>query len=224
MSVLPSTAGVTVTNAYRLLNAIDFVETPTAAEMAFGIDILNKLLRSEHQDGASKYLIKTLTYTIPAGRQSFTIGADAKYDVNIDACVLRRLDMADFGNGLVRRETRPAPKVDVRRTLQPGIVTKWCQEQQVDGSLLIWIWQIPRVASRCELEIGGRVPAMSAGTDVLPLPPEGSAATELLLAKRLRGTTGRPIEAVQDVLQQASQIEIEWKSFARGLQTVRMVR
>ena len=224
MTYLPATAGTTVTNAYRLLNAIDFVETPTSAEMTFGIDILNKLLRSEHQDGASKYIIQTLSYTIPAGRQSFPIGANGKSDVNVDACVLRRIDMADFGNGLVRRETRAAPKVDVRRTLQPGIVTKWNQEPQADGSILVWIWQIPRVAAACELEIGGRIPTMSNSVDLLPLPPEGVAAVELLLAKRLRGQTGRPIAAVQDIMDQAAQIEVEWKSFARGLQFVRMVR
>jgi hypothetical protein len=224
MGTFIPTAGEIVTGAYRLLNAIDTTEVPTATEMQWGIDLLNDLYRSTHADGCSQYQIQILPFTIPALRQNFTIGDGANYDINIDAVVFRRLDMADFGNTMTRRETRAAPKVDVRRTLFPGLIVKWHQETQSDGSLKIWVWQPPRMNAKCEIEIGGRLPVITSSATAIPLPPEGVTASKYILAKAVRGQTGRPIAAVQDVITQADQFEASWRTYARGVQWLRMLR
>jgi hypothetical protein len=224
MATFIPTCGDVITNAYRMLGAIDATEAPTAAEMAWALDMLNNTLRAEYADGASQYLISLQQFTIPALRQFFTIGAGANFHVNVDAVILRRLDMADFGNGTTRRETRAAPMVDIRRTLFPGLITKWNQFSQPDGSLKVFIWQPPRINALSEMELGGRVPLLTSAFSVIPFPPEGIAATEYILAARLRGNTGRPIEAVQDVLTLAAKYETSWNNYARGLQFLRMVR
>ena len=44
-----------------------------------------------------------------------------------------------------------------------GIITKWHQERQIDGSVLVTVWQPPRTATNILIEFGGRIPEIVDG-------------------------------------------------------------
>jgi hypothetical protein len=216
--------GDTVTASLKLFGIIDVSETPTTNEMADGILALNKLLRSEHQDGASQYLISRVNFTLRMGQQSFTVGtAKQTYDVQVDACDVRRIDAMDMGQ-YIRRAVNFAPMYDVTRTTYPGLVTKAHQERQADNSILVTVWQVPRADTPLLIELGGRIPAVTKQSDVLPLPDDAVDAVEHLLGKRLMGGYGRNPQAVAVQLQRADLLEQQWLSYARGRQWIRLQR
>ncbi|MEL7086820.1 MAG: hypothetical protein AAGL98_00010 [Planctomycetota bacterium] len=225
-----TTAAQIITNALRLFGIIDQTESPTTADLANNVPVLNDLLRQEQADGAAQYLISMQTVTLPAGVTgqvyTFSIGtASTGYLVQKDCVGLRALWMNDVSL-TVNRETRMAPKADVVRTTFPGIITKWHQERQSDGSILITAWQPPRAAAVALLEVGGRLPLISAadGSDVVALPPEGIHDATLLLGRRICGSYGRSLQAVGLIAQDAEAVNARWRDWARGQQWLRFVR
>lgn len=219
-----------ITQSLRLFGIIDAQEQPTTADLANNVAVLNDLLRNEQADGASQYLIARTTAQLPAGVSgsiySFSIGTgSASYLVQKDAVDVRALWMNDV-NLTVNRETRQAPTADVVRTLQPGIVTKWHQERQIDGSILVTAWQPPRASAQALIEYGGRVPLLSnpAGTDNVPLPPEGIHDAALLLGRRIMGSYGRVLSQTDPIIIDAERVNKRWRDYARGIQWTRTVR
>lgn len=224
------TAAEIITNALRLFGVIDQTETAQPADIANNVIALNNLLRAEQADGACQYLIRRLYAQLPQGAPqqiyTFSIGtADAGYLVQQDAVAVRSIWLNDV-NLTVNRETRMAPISDVVRTLQPGIITKWHQERQADGSVLITAWQPPRAEARALIEYGARLPAITAanGSDVVALPPEGIDDATLLLGRRVCGSYGRSLDAVGIVAKDAERVNARWRDWARGQQWLRMVR
>ena len=141
-------AAYIITKALRLFRVIDETEQPTATQLANYVPILNDLLHAEHMDGAAMYLQARTSVTLPPGVTgsiyTFSIGtANASYLVQVDAVAVKSIWMNDLNNN-TNRETRMAPMADVVRTTQVGIITRWHQERQVDGSVLITAWQPPR--------------------------------------------------------------------------------
>lgn len=225
-----TTAAQVITNALRLFGIIDQTESPTSTDTANNVVVLNNLLRSEHSDGACQYLIKSVTVQLPAGVSgqiyTFVIGnGNSNYLVQADAVAIRQLWMNDI-NLMVNRETRPAPKADVVRTLYSGIITKWHQERQIDGSVLVTAWQPPRAASQALIEYGGRIPAITAadGSDVIPLPPEGIHDITLLLGRRIFTSYGRSLNDIGLIAQDAEAVNSRWRDWARGQQWLRFAR
>lgn len=225
-----ATAKQIITNALRLYGIVDQTEDPTVVDIANNVVVLNDLLRNEMADGAAQYLITRVKATLPPGvngsTYSFVIGtADPSYLVQSDAVALRQLWMNDL-NITVNRETRMAPSSDVVRTTYPGIITKWHQERQVDGSVLVTAWQPPRAPSPALLEIGGRQPPITAadGSDVMAIPPEGLHDVTLLLGRRIMGSYGRTAQAVGVIAQDAEMVNQRWRTWARGQQWLRFTR
>ncbi len=168
-----ATAAYVITQALRLFKIIDQTEGPTPTDLANNVAVLNDLLRNEQADGACQYLIKRVTAQLPQGVSgqiySFSIGTgNAAYLVQQDAVAVKAIWMNDLSNN-VNRETRMAPSADVVRTTYPGIVTKWHQERQFDGSVLVTAWQPPRASAQSLIEYGGRLPLISApdGSDTI---------------------------------------------------------
>ena len=224
------TAAYVITQAMHLFRILDQTEQPTAADLANNVPVLNDILRSEQADGACQYLISRVKATLPPGVTgsiySFSIGTgNASYLVQVDAVAMRALWMNDINN-LVNRETRPAPSADVVRTTQVGIITKWHQERQTDGSVLVTTWQPPRAAAQALIEYGGRVPLISnpAGTDVVTLPPEGIHDAVLLLGRRIMGSYGSILSPTDPIIMDANDVHMRWKNWARGQQWLRAVR
>jgi hypothetical protein len=192
--------------------------------------VLNDLLRNENADGAVQYLMKRVTATLPQGVNgnvySFSIGtAEPGYLVQIDAVAIKAIWMNDIGL-TVNRETRMAPIADVVRTTYPGIVTKWHQERQSDGSVLITAWQPPRAAAQALIEYGGRLAPITAadGSDIVGLPPEGIHDACLLLGRRIMSSYGRQLTQTDPILMDAERVNARWRDWSRGNQWVRMVR
>src|SRR5579859_572681 len=187
-------AGDVITSALHLYGIVDQTESPTPVDLANNAAVLNDLLRAEHVDGAAQYLMKRVTAIVPAGVNgqisSFVIGtSNPNYLVQVDAVAVKSIWCAQGSN--VNRETRMSPIADVVRTTQLGIITKWHQERQTDGSILVTVWQPPSVATTVLIEYGGRLPLISASTDAVALPPEGLHDAALLLGRRVFGSYGR---------------------------------
>lgn len=225
-----TTAAQIITEALHLFGIVDQTEQPTATDIANNVTILNDLLRAEQADGASQYLIKRITATLPPGTNgqvyTFVVGnAVSTYLVQVDAVAVRSIWMNDI-NLTVNRETRMAPIADVVRTTYPGIVTKWHQERQTDGSVLVTAWQPPRAPANALIEYGGRLALISApdGSDVVALPPEGIHDATLLLGRRIMGSYGRVLGASDPIVMDAERVNARWRDYARGQQWLRFVR
>ena|ERR1700722_14812959 len=225
-----TTAAQIITNALHLFGITDATETPTATDIANNVTILNDLLRAEQADGACQYLIKRQTVTLPPGVNgqvyTFVVGnGNLSYLVQVDAVAVRAIWMNDIGL-TVNRETRMAPIADVVRTTYPGIVTKWHQERQTDGSVLITAWQPPRAPASALIEYGGRLALISTpdGSDVVALPPEGIHDATLLLGRRIMGSYGRALSQRDPIIMDAERVNARWRDYARGQQWLRFVR
>ena len=225
-----TTAAQIITEALQLFGIVDQTETPTATDIANNVTILNDLLRAEQADGACQYLIKRLAFTMPPGANgqiyTFVVGnGSPSYLVQVDAVAIRSMWMNDI-NLTVNRETRMAPISDVVRTTYPGIVTKWHQERQTDGSVLVTAWQPPRAPSNALIEYGGRLPLISnpTGSDVVALPPEGTHDATLLLGRRIMGSYGRVLSQTDPIIIDAERVNARWRDYARGQQWLRFVR
>lgn len=227
---MTATAAYVITQALRLFGIIDQTDSPTPTDIANNVAVLNDLLRNEQADGAVQYLMKRATAQLPAGVSgqiySFSIGtADPNYLLQVDAVAVKAIWMNDI-NLTVNRETRQGPIADVVRTTYPGIITKWHQERQADGSVLVTAWQPPRASAQALIEIGGRLAAITAadGSDVVALPPEGIHDATLLLGRRVCTSYGRSLEAVGIIAQDAEAVNKRWRDWARGQQWLRFVR
>ena len=223
-----TTATEIVTNAMRLFGILDAAESPTAQDIANNVGVLNNLLRNEQADGACQYLIRRVTAPLPAGVNgqvySFSIGtADASYAVQQDAVAVRSIWINDI-NLTVNRETRMAPIADCVRTTYPGIITKWHQERQSDGSVLVTAWQPPRAVYNALIEYGARMPAIPDGSAAVDLPPEGIHDATLLLGRRICTSYGRSLEAIGLIAKDAEAVNARWRDWARGQQWLRLVR
>lgn len=225
-----TTAAQIITEALHLFGIVDQTEAPTATDISNNVTILNDLLRAEQADGACQYLIKRLAFVMPPGTNgqvySFVVGNGNKlYLVQVDAVAVRAIWMNDI-NLTVNRETRMAPISDVVRTTYPGIVTKWHQERQTDGSVLVTAWQPPRAPSNALIEYGSRLALISApdGSDVVALPPEGIHDATLLLGRRIMGSYGRVLSPTDPIIIDAERVNARWRDYARGQQWLRFVR
>lgn len=225
-----TTAAQIITEALHLFGIVDQTESPTATDIANNVTILNDLLRNEQADGAVQYLIKRLTVTLPPGTSgqvyTFVIGTGStSYLVQVDAVAVRAIWMNDI-NLTVNRETRMAPISDVVRTTYPGRITKWHQERQSDGSVLVTAWQPPSSPVAALIEYGGRLPLISAadGSDTVALPPEGIHDATLLLGRRVMGSYGRVLSPTDPILMDAERVNARWRDYARGQQWLRFVR
>lgn len=225
-----ATAADIITKALHLFGIIDQTEQPTATDLANNVAVLNDLLRAEQSDGACQYLIKRISVQLPPGVNqqiySFVVGnGNNSYAVQVDAVAVRAIWMNDIGM-TVNRETRTAPIADVVRTTYPGIITKWHQERQSDGSVLITAWQPPRAVSTALIEYGGRLALISAadGSDVVALPPEGIHDATLLLGRRIMGSYGRVLSPTDPIIVDAERVNARWRDWARGQQWLRFVR
>lgn len=225
-----TTAAQVIANALHAFGIIDQTENPTTTDIANNVIVLNNLLRAEQADGACQYLIKRITITVPPGVNqqiySFVIGTGSPaYLAQFDAVAVREIWMNDI-NLTVNRETRMAPISDVVRTTYPGIITKWHQERQADGSVLVTAWQPPRAAARMLIEYGGRLAPITAadGSDVVALPPEGIDDATLLLGRRVMASYGRVLSPGDPILMDAERVNARWRDWARGQQWLRFVR
>ncbi len=228
---MSATAAYVITQALRLYGIIDQTEDPTPTDIANNVAVLNDMLRNEQADGAVQYLMTRVTAQLPVGVTgsiySFSVGTgNAAYLVQQDAVAVKAIWMNDI-NLTVNRETRQAPIADVVRTTYPGIITKWHQERQADGSILVTAWQPPRASAQALIEIGGRLAPIAAadGSDIVALPPEGIHDAVLLLGLTVCGAYGRPSDKLDPVLlARAKAVDDRWRNWARGQQWLRFVR
>lgn len=225
-----TTAAQVITNALRLFKIIDQTEPAQPVDIANNVPILNDLLRAEGADGACQYLMNQVQATLPPGATgqfyTFQVGtASSGYLVQVDAVAIKQIWMNDISL-TVNRETRMAPKSDVVRTTNPGIVTKWHQERQADGSVRVYAWQPPNRPSKCLIEYGGRLPLISApdGSDVVALPPEGIHDATLLLGRRIYSSYGVALQPTDVIVQDSERVNKQWRDWARGQQWLRFVR
>lgn len=225
-----ATAAEIITKAMRLFGIVDQTENPTATDLANNVSVLNDLLRAEQADGACQFLIRRTSVQLPPGASqqiySFVVGTGAAANaVQVDAVAIRSIWMNDVSL-TVNRETRMAPIADVVRTTYPGIITKWHQERQADGSVLVTAWQPPRATVTALIEYGGRLGLISApdGSDVVGLPPEGVHDATLLLGRRIMGSYGRVLAQTDPIIMDAERVDARWRDWARGQQWLRFVR
>ncbi len=220
-----TTAAEVITEALHLFGIVDQTEVPTTVDITNNVKVLDNMLRNDHMDGCAQYLMNRVLVTLPLGAAgtvySFLVGSGQLVDVN--AVAIKAIWCNDIGP-TVNRETRQASFSDVARTTFPGIITKWHQERQIDGSIRVTAWQPPSNATPVMIEYGGRIAPITAGTDDVPLPPEGIHDVTLMLGRRIMGTYGRNPQDVGIVLQDSETIDRRWRDWARGQQWLRFVR
>ncbi len=220
-----TTAAEVITNALHIFGIVDQTELPTTVDIANNVKVLNNMLRNDHMDGCAQYLMNRTLATLPIGTSgsvySFEIGIGKA--VNVNAVAVKAIWCNDIGP-TVNRETRQASFSDVARTTFPGIITKWHQERQIDGSIRVTAWQPPSNATPVMIEYGGRISEITTGTDEIPLPPEGIHDVTLMLGRRIMGTYGRNPQDVGVVLQDSETIDRRWRDWCRGQQWLRFVR
>lgn len=227
---MTDTAASIITKAMHLFGILDATENPTTIDLANNVVVLNDLLRAEQSDGACQYLIKRVNVTLPPGVSqqvySFSVGtALPAYAVQVDAVAIRSIWMNDT-SATVNRDTRMVSIGDVLRTTYPGIITKWHQERQADGSVLVTAFQPPRAASKGIIEYGGRVPLIAAadGSDVVTLPPEGIHDATLLLGVTICASYGKSLQSIPELAARAQRVNDRWRDWARGQQWLQFVR
>lgn len=225
-----ATAADIITGGLRLFGILDITEPASPSDLENGVVHLNDMLRNEQADAAAQFLMGMATVTLPAGVSGsiyqFSVGTgSASYVLQRDAVGIKAIWLNDVGS-TVNRETRQAPKADVVRTTFPGMITKWHQERQADGSVLVTAWQPPRTAVQALIEYGGRLAPITAadGSDVVALPPEGIADAKLLFGRRVCTSYGRSFDAVGLVAEDAKRVNDRWRQWARGQQWLRFVR
>jgi hypothetical protein len=222
-----TTAAAVIENALHLYGILDQTEHADPVDIANNVVVLNDMLRSEHVDGASQYLMNMVRARVPAGIAGsvYTFSVGVKKDVDVDAVAIKAIWCNDIGV-TVNRETRQAPKSDVVRTTMLGLITKWHQERQIDGSIRVTAWQPPRAATACLIEYGGRIAALTSedGSDTVMLPPEGIHDVTLMLGRRIHGTYGRNPQAIAAVLADSEVVDKRWRDWAKGQQWLRFVR
>lgn len=225
-----TTAADVINRALHLFGILDQTETAAGNDISNNVIILNDLLRADQADGACQFLIKRLAVQLAPGVNqqvySFSVGtALPSYAVQVDAVAVRAIWMNDT-NLTVNRETRMAPIADCVRTTYPGIITKWHQERQADGSVLVTAWQPPRAATAALIEYGGRLAPITApdGSDTVALPPEGIHDATLLLGRRIMGSYGRVLSPTDPIIIDAERVHTGWRDYARGQQWLRFVR
>ena len=225
-----TTAAELITRALHLFGILDQTEEPQPADIENNVKVLNDLLRAELADGAAQYLMGMTKPTLPAGAQgqiyTFNVGtANPNYAVQVDAVAIKAIWLNDI-NLTVNRETRVGPKADVVRTTFPGIITKWHQERQADGSVLVTAWQPPNRAVPALIEYGGRLPAITAtdGSDTVAMPPEGIHDATLLLGRRIFSSYGKSANDIAVILGDAEAVNKRWRDWAHGQQWLRFVR
>jgi hypothetical protein len=220
-----TTAAEIITEALHLFGILDQEETPSTTDIANNVKVLNTMLRSDHMDGAAQYLMNRVTATLVAGTSgsiySFLVGTGKT--VPVDAVAIKAIWCNDIGP-TVNRETRQVSYSEVVRTTFPSIITKWHQERQIDGSIRVTAWQPPANATPVLIEYGGRIAAITAGTDEVGLPPEGIHDVTLMLGRRIMGTYGRNPQDVGVVLQDSEIVDRRWRDWSKGQQWLRMVR
>lgn len=225
-----TTAAEVIARALHLFGITDQTEDPTPTDVANNVIVLNDLLRAEQADGACQYLMNMVTVMLPQGTAgqiySFSVGSGStNYLVQRDAVAIKAIWMNDI-NLTVNRETRAAPKADVVRTTFPGLITKWHQERQSDGSVFVTAWSPPRAAAKALIEYGARLSPITApdGSDVVALPPEGIHDVTLLLGMTVCGSYGRSLQSMPELAARAQRVDDRWRDWARGQQWLRFVR
>lgn len=224
-----ATAAYIVTQAMRLFKCIDQTESPTTTDMANNVSTLNDLLSAENSDAACQYLMKRASVQLPPGISqqvyTFSIGtADKSYVLQVDAVGVKAIWLNDV-NKTVQRETRQSPIADVVRTTYPGIINKWHQERQSDGSVLITAWQPPRVSCMALIEYGARFPILKPdGSDTVPLPREGVLDATMLLGRKIYASYGVVPQPTDTIFADAERVNTKWRDWARGQQWLRYVR
>lgn len=220
-----TTARELITNAMHLYGILDAAESPTASDLAANVPILNSLLRSEYMDGAVQFLMRLETVYLPPGvvgtPYSFVIGPGR--DVPVDAVAMKSLWLNDV-NSNVNRETREAPMADVVRTTNPGIITKWHQRRQIDGSIIVNAWQPPNRIVKGLIEYGGRVAPITTPDSDVSLPPEGVHDAELLFGMTICSSYGRAFESLGPLAVRAQAVDARWRAWGRGQMWLRFVR
>lgn len=221
-----ATAKEVITEALHLFGILDSAEVPQASDFTKCVPILNKMLRTEYMDAAVQYLIKRMDVQLPPGVAgqvySFSVGPSSDVAA-VDAVAVRAIWLNDINN-TVNRETRMAPIADVIRTTNIGIITKWHQERQLDGSILVTAWQPPRASSKAIIEYGARVAEIVDENSVVGVPPEGVHDVTLLFGRRICSSYGRAFEATSPVAIDAAAVDARWRQWARGQQWLRFVR
>lgn len=220
-----TTARDIITDGLHLFGIIDDTEEAQPSDFEKGIPVLNSMLRSEYMDGAVQYLMRLQTATLPVAivgePYSFVIGPNG--DIPVDAVALKSLWCNDL-NSRVNRETRQAPMADVVRTTNPGIITRWHQRRQVDGSIIVNAWQPPRMATKVLIEYGARAAEITGPDSDVTVPPEGIHELTLLYGRRICSAYGRAFDATTPVGMDAVAVHDKWKQWARGQQWLRFVR
>lgn len=220
-----TTASEVIGKGLHLFGILDQTEDPQPGDLTTGVPILNDMLRSEYMDAATQYLIKLVTVQLPPGvagqDYSFVIGLGR--DVPVDAVAMRAMWLNDI-NLTVNRETREAPLADVVRTKNPGIITRWHQRRQADGTVLVNAWQPPNRVVQALIEYGGRVAPITTPDSEVTLPPEGVHDAALLFGMTVCSAYGRAFEAVGPVAQRAMAVHNRWQAYAKGMQWLRYVR
>ena len=219
-----------ITQAMRLFQILDAQENPSPTDIANNVPVLSDMLRSDYQDACASFNIRRFYAQLPPGAvgqvYTFNIGiADPSYVVQQDVVGVRMFWMNDL-NLTINREVREAPSEDVVVMTYPSVISRFHQERQSDGSVLITAGPPPRASARAYIEAGFRIPALTNtdGSEMVMVPAEAGHATVLALGRRICTSYGVNLQQLGLIAVDAERVHNQWTDQARGRQWMQIVR
>lgn len=142
-TTLATTAQNIVNDAYTLIGAKDLETAITAAELEFGLRMLNNLIKQYQMRGVQLHTIADLTIPLGASNQSYTIGPDASYDLNtarpIRIISARRQDSDGNEIPLLVISREDYKRLPAKDTV--GTITQVAYERLADYGV-VYVWPV----------------------------------------------------------------------------------
>jgi hypothetical protein len=184
--------------------------TPSPAQMQDAIDELRRLTGSLNCDRLNIYALDILTFTLQAGKKTYTIGKDPAGLITADFDVPRpqMLSMANYIDGNTSQPLRYhltilTPQAWASISLQdvPNSIPEAIYDDYAYPISTLYLYGQPVMSNKLELYTWRQIPTFASKTDIVILPLQYEDALVLNLACRLAPQFQRPVDP--DIRQQA---------------------
>lgn len=181
-----ATANDLITRALRLGRCIGLDQTPSAAEAADGLAVLNSMLDSWSTERLFVYSIREESFAWGAGNASRTVGAAGNFatdrPVRVDESSYFTVDGVDQAVDMINAEAYAARPV---KATQGGAPTEIFVDYTSSALVTIYAYPVPGASITFHLRTWRLLQSFSALNTALALPPGYKRAIEYSLAEEI---------------------------------------